>query len=188
MNKISLSLIQNIWYRWEYTIIPRLKKMFGYNKIHSYHLYRVCKSVGKNLKVNGCVRGFGSHVTLGDCVNLNPNATLLGRGEVTIGNYFHTGANLTIISTNHNYENTTSIPYGPERIDKPVIIKDFVWLGGNVTIIPGVTIGEGAVVAAGSVVVKNIPDYAIVGGNPAKLIRYRNIEEFEALKKAGKFH
>jgi chloramphenicol O-acetyltransferase type B len=188
MSNISLGLIQKIWYRWEYTLVPRLKKYFKYNQIHTYHVARVCKSVGRGLKVNGQVKGFGKHVTLGDYVNFNPNATLVGTGAVTIGSYFHTGANLTIISTNHNYENTNAIPYGPERIDKPVTIKDFVWLGSNVTIIPGVTIGEGAIVAAGSVVVKDIPDYAIVGGNPAKFIRFRNIEEFEAHKKAGKFH
>ena len=51
-----------------------------------------------------------------------------------------------------------------------------------------VTIGEGAVIAAGSVVVKDVPSYAIVGGNPAQLIKYRDIEHFEKLKKEGKFH
>lgn len=50
-------------------------------------------------------------------------------------------------------------------------------------IVPGVTIGEGAIVAAGSVVVKDVPDYAIVGGNPAKVIKYRNVENFKIIKK-----
>ena len=54
----------------------------------------------------------------------------------------------------------------------PIIIKDKVWIGFNSIIMKGVTIGEGAVVAAGSVVTKNVPDYAIVGGNPAKVIKY----------------
>ncbi|SFB99601.1 maltose O-acetyltransferase [Flexibacter flexilis DSM 6793] len=185
---MSLSLIQKIWYRWEFTFLPRIKKKFNYNQIYAHHLQRVCKQVGKGLKVNGQIKGFGKHVTLGDHVNFNPNVTLVGSGEVRIGSYFHTGSNLTIISTNHNYENTNAIPYGPERIDKPVIIKDFVWLGNNVTIIPGITIGEGAIVAAGSVVAKDVPDFAIVGGNPAKIIKYRNIEEFQAHKAAGRFH
>jgi acetyltransferase-like isoleucine patch superfamily enzyme len=56
-----------------------------------------------------------------------------------------------------------------------------------VIIIPGVTIGEGAIIAAGSVVVKDVPDFAIVGGNPAKIIKYRNIETFNRLKADGKF-
>jgi acetyltransferase-like isoleucine patch superfamily enzyme len=106
---------------------------------------------------------------------------------VHIGSYFHTGINLTIISSNHNFENASSIPYDKVRIHKPVIIKDFVWCGNNVTIIPGITIGEGAIIAAGAVVVKDVPDCAIVGGNPAQLIRYRNKEEFYKLKAEGKF-
>ena len=68
-----------------------------------------------------------------------------------------------------------------------MIIKDFVWIGQGVTVLPGVTIGEGAIIAAESVVSKDVPDYAIYGGNPAKLIRYRNIEEFKELKTQGKF-
>ena len=120
-------------------------------------------------------------------MNFNDNVFLNGAGEIHIGNYFHTGANLTIISTNHNYENAESIPYDKVRINKKVVIKDFVWCGNNVTIIPGVTIGEGVIIAAGSVVVKDVPDYAIIGGNPSKIIRYRNIEEFCKLKSEGKF-
>lgn len=54
-----------------------------------------------------------------------------------------------------------------------IVIKDDVWVGANSLILSGVTIGQGAVVAAGSVVTKDVPPYAIVGGNPAKIIRYR---------------
>lgn len=73
-------------------------------------------------------------------------------------------------------------------IKKPVIIKDFVWCGANVTITPGVTIGEGAIIGAGSVVTKDVPDYAIVGGNPAKIIKYRNIELFKKLRDEKKWY
>jgi acetyltransferase-like isoleucine patch superfamily enzyme len=68
-----------------------------------------------------------------------------------------------------------------------VHIKDFVWCGNNVTIIPGITIGEGAIIAAGAVVVKDVPDCAIVGGNPAQIIKYRNKEAFYKLKSEKKF-
>lgn len=67
------------------------------------------------------------------------------------------------------------------------MIKEFVWCGNNVTIIPGITIGEGAIVAAGAVVAKDVPACAIVGGNPAKLIRYRDKDEFYRLKAKGKY-
>ena len=69
-----------------------------------------------------------------------------------------------------------------KSINKPVIIKDFVWLGSNVTIVPGVTIGEGVVVGAGSVVTKSVPNYAVIGGNPAQIIKYRDIDKFLELK------
>lgn len=108
-------------------------------------------------------------------------------GGVSIGRYFHTGRGLTIFSTNHNYNSTVSIPYDTVEIVKPVIIKDFVWCGSNVTIVPGVTIGEGVVIGAGTVVTKDVPDYAVIGGNPHKIIKYRDIETFKHLKENGKF-
>ena len=61
---------------------------------------------------------------------------------------------------------------------KPVHIKRNVWIGVNVTILPGVTIGENAVVGAGAVVTKDVPDNAVVVGNPARVIRYLNADKF----------
>lgn len=109
-------------------------------------------------------------------------------GGVTIGKYFHTGRGLTIFSTNHNYCSLNSIPYDDIDIIKPVIIKDFVWCGANVTIAPGVTIGEGVIIASGSVVTKNVPDFALIGGNPHKIIKYRDVETFNSLKQSGKYY
>ena len=108
-------------------------------------------------------------------------------GGVSIGRYFHTGRGLTIFSLNHNYNSEFSIPYDDADIIKPVVIKDFVWCGTNVTIVPGVTIGEGVVIGGGTVVTKDVPDYAIIGGNPHKIIKYRDIDKFKRLKDNGKF-
>lgn len=108
-------------------------------------------------------------------------------GYVSIGRYFHPGRGLTIFSSNHNYDSDEFIPYSKESIAMPVVIRDFVWCGANVTIVPGVTIGEGAVLGAGSVVTKDVPAYAVVGGNPAKVLKYRNIDKFLRLKKEGKY-
>lgn len=109
-------------------------------------------------------------------------------GGVKIGKYFHTGRALTIFSTNHSYTSHEMIPYDTKEIICPVEIKDFVWCGANVTIVPGVTIGEGAVIGAGAVVTKDVPDYAVVGGNPAKVIKYRDIEIFKKLKSEKKYY
>lgn len=116
------------------------------------------------------------------------SATLIEcTGGVEIGKYFHVGKGLTIFTTNHNWESPRKIPYDEVTISKKVIIKDFVWLGSNVTILPGVTVGEGAVVGAGAVITKDVPDCALVGGNPAKVIKYRDKESFYRLKKEKSF-
>lgn len=88
----------------------------------------------------------------------------------------------------HDYDGGEAIPYGSRYLSKQVVIDDFVWLGSNVTISGNVHIGEGAIVAIGSVVVKDVPPYAIVGGNPAKVIKYRDTDHFMLLKETGKFH
>lgn len=87
----------------------------------------------------------------------------------------------------HDYEAGDKIPYGDKHTIKNVIIDDFVWLGSDVTISGNIHIGEGAIVAIGSVVVKDVPRCAIVGGNPAKIIKYRDIEQFDRLKTEGKY-
>lgn len=122
----------------------------------------------------------------GTVINRNSHINA-GKSKITIGAYCHFGKNLTIYAFNHRFENAESIPYDRGLVLKTVVIKDFVWLGANVTIVPGVTIGEGAVVGAGAVVTKDVPDCAVVGGNPAKIIKYRDKEKFYLLKEKKKF-
>lgn len=63
--------------------------------------------------------------------------------------------------------------------EHPVLIEDDVWIGANVIILPGVKISKGSIIGAGSVVTKNVPEYAIVGGNPARVIKYRKTPELQ---------
>ncbi len=121
-----------------------------------------------------------SHLKSGTYIDVN--------GGVTIGEYFHTGRGLTIFSTYHDYKNATCIPYDDVVLQAPVSIGDFVWCGANVTILPGVTVGEGAILAAGSVISQDVAPLAIVGGNPAKVIKYRDGAQFHYLKSNGKFY
>ena len=93
-----------------------------------------------------------------------------------------------IITQNHDYDTGNAIPYGDGYIYKTVTIEDNVWFGNRVIITGDITIGEGAIIAAGAVVCKDVPPYAIVGGNPAKVIKYRDIEHYERLKILGCFH
>lgn len=120
--------------------------------------------------------------------HLKSNTYIECNGGVEIGRYFHCGRGLTILSSNHDYKSNDYIPYGHADIFKPVRIEDFVWCGINVLVLPGVTLGEGSIVGAGSVVTKDIPELAIVAGNPAKIIKMRDREKFEKLKNEGKFH
>lgn len=112
-----------------------------------------------------------------------------GGGKVFIGKYFHSGVNLLIIAQNHNYDGGKHIPYSPgDFICKDIKIGDFVWVGSNVTILPGTEIGEGAIIQAGAVIHGKIPAYAIAGGNPAKVFKYRDKNHFQKLKKEHRFN
>ncbi len=134
--------------------------------------------------ITGNLKKFKIHPTS----HLKSDTFIECSGGVSIGRCFHTGKGLTIFSANHNYDNGSHIPYDEKDILKPVIIEDFVWIGSNVTIVPGVTIGEGVVIGAGSLVTKSIPDYAVIGGNPAQILKYRDIEAFKKLKAEKKFY
>ena len=142
---------------------------------------------GYNVPIVTCARGGGKFV-LGKGSHLKSDSYIEYMGGVTIGDYFHTGRGLTIFSSNHDYDKGDKIPYGDEDILKPVVIGNWVWCGANVTIVPGVTIGDGAVIGSGAVVTKDIPECAVVGGNPAKIIKYRDKEHFYLLKNQGRFN
>ena len=111
---------------------------------------------------------------------------IIGSGKCEIGSYCHIAYGVTIITMNHNYQGD-GIPYDDTDIEKPVYIGDFVWIGANVTVLPGVKIGEGAIIQAGSVVRKDIPDLAIAGGNPAVPFKYRDKEHYYKMKTEGKW-
>jgi len=123
---------------------------------------------------------------LGKNVNFN-GMEIGGCGVVKIGDNFHSGKECSIITQNHNYEGE-KIPYDSTYICKDVTIENNVWLGNRVIVLGGVTIGEGAIIQAGSVVVKSIPKYAIAGGAPAKVFSQRDIEHYTQLKREERFH
>lgn len=126
--------------------------------------------VGRNPNVlNGFNCDNGSNITVGDEFLANYNVTILDIAPVTMGDYVWIGPGTMISTVNHPLT-----PKGRRQhlgIAKPVTIGNDVWLGGNVTVLPGVTIGNNVVVAAGAVVTKDIPDNTLVGGVPAKKIR-----------------
>lgn len=153
---------------------------------YTYMVARQANSVCKDLKVNGRSK-VTKKTRLGRNVNFN-GMVILGGGEVSIGDNFHSGSECLMITQNHNYDHGTAVPYDSTYIYKDITIEDNVWIGNRVIVLGGVKIGEGAIVQAGSVVVKDIPRCAIAGGHPAKVFKYRDIEHYEKLKGQGKFH
>lgn len=165
-------------------LINKIKLKFA-NKYYPFKIRKKALSYSGRIYVGG-----KSYVTnntvLGKNVCFNGMA-MHGQGKITIGDNFHSGTGCQIITSFHNYEGT-QIPYDDTFIDKDVTIGDNVWLGNNVIILGGVKIGEGAIIQAGSVICKDIPDCAIAGGHPAVAFKYRNKEHYYKLKSEGKFH
>ncbi len=127
--------------------------------------------VGKDVNIEkGAV--ITSTMEIGDRSGVGINAKI--HGKVIVGNDVMMGPDCIIYTKNHAFSKT-DIPMNKQGFseEKPVIIGDDVWIGGRVIILPGVHIGKGAIIGAGAVVTKDVPEYAIVGGNPAKVIKYR---------------
>ena len=155
-------------------------------KYDSYNIQKTAAECGSGLKIKKEKSFVTKHTHLGTGVCFN-GMRIFGSGKVIIGSYFHSGFGCTIITQNHNFHSDISIPYDHTYVIKDVKIHDCVWFGNNVTILAGVTVGEGAIIQAGSVVVSDIPPFAIAGGHPAKVFSTRNVEKYNSLKKEGKF-
>lgn len=123
--------------------------------------------------LGGTVMLSASNIRIGSQTTINTNCRLDGHGGLSIGDNVMIGANCQIISATHNIDRF-DIPMKFQGIKKAfVTVGDDVWIGASVIILPGVTVGRGSVIGAGSIVTKNIPEFAICAGNPAKLIRFR---------------
>ena len=159
-----------------YIILYKIKSLISYNSRSHFaecgenvYVGHDCDFIHKNIYC-------GHHIYIGERASFKSSIA-----KIYIGNYVMFGPNVTIRGGNHRIDIVGEYMYNvrdklPEN-DADVHIKDDVWVGCNATILKGVTIGEGAVVAAGAIITKDVPPYAIVGGNPAKIIRYRFLEE-----------
>ncbi len=170
----------------------KIKKFIGYIIYHGFAkrlpisnsniklLQRKIRAFCGKLMLEKCGDGvniekgavFSSKVCLGDHSGIGINAKI--GGKCIIGNYVMMGPNCTIYSRNHEFSDITKpMMFQGYKEEEPVVIGDDVWIGGNVTILPGVTIGSHSIIGACSVVTKDVPEYAIVAGNPAQVKKYR---------------
>ena len=152
-------------------------------------LIRYRKIVFKHVGNNTVFRKWNSsfirpeNIAIGNDVHIGTKAYFDGTGDIVIGCGVVFGPEVTIFTRSHNYDSDCleALPFDQKMVVAPVVINEYVWVGTKVIILPGVNIGRGSVLAAGAVVTKDVPEFAVVGGNPAKVLKYRNKERFELL-------
>lgn len=122
---------------------------------------------------DGATFWFPDRISIGKNTSVNEFVFINGYGGVSIGQDVLIGHRTSIVADSHGFENPNIEIYKQPKSAKPINIGDDVFFGCNVTVLPGVNIGSGAVIGAGSVVTSNVPSMAIVAGNPARVIRMR---------------
>lgn len=158
-------------------------------------LSRLFGGIGKNVSVgNPFLCDYGQNIYVGSNVSINMSCTFVDCNKITIGNNVLIASNVQIYTAAHPVElgdrltpgwRPDSAEYFCRTFALPVAIADGCWIGGGAIIVPGVTIGENAVVGAGSVVTRSIPANALAVGNPCRVIRKLNEEQQHA--QAGRF-
>lgn len=172
-----MNIIKSSFYIFYYVLaihLPSSTTLLGLddNRIRSFCASKFIDNAGKNINVEkGAI--ISRHISIGDNSGIGINAYIPNPG-VEIGNDVMMGPEVMIFTRNHNMSKNGVPMYqqGYEEINT-VVVGDDVWIGARVIILGGVKIGKGAVIGAGSVVTKNVPEYAVVGGNPAKVLKYR---------------
>ncbi len=156
----------------------RAKKLFrAYNKtedaeieLRQQLLQQLFKKIGKNVWIEPDFRcEFGTNITIDDDVYINFGCVILDCAEVTIGSHTLLGPNVGLYAANHSLDATERINGGCQG--KPIHIGNNVWLGGDVKVVPGVSIGDNTIIGTGSIVTKDIPSNVIAVGNPCHVIR-----------------
>ena len=138
-----------------------IKELFGDN-------------IGENSTVMAPISGAAlDHIKIGSNVFINSNCLFMARGGITIEDDVMFAANVQLLSNNHDEYDRQVLTC------KPIIIKKGAWIGAGVTILPGVTIGKYAIVGAGAVVTKDVGDYEVAVGIPAKVVKTLDKEKFE---------
>jgi maltose O-acetyltransferase len=148
---------------------------FPSRRVRKFFAKKFCKFIGDNVFIGIGVqlRGAPKNITIGHHTIINPKIILDGRKPINIGNNVDIGENTIIWTVEHDPNDNN---HGVKS--SSVTIEDYVWIATNVTILPGITIGKGSVIACNSVVTKDIAPMTIAGGIPAKKIatRENNLE------------
>ncbi|MGH7617849.1 MAG: acyltransferase [Gemmatimonadaceae bacterium] len=145
---------------------------------HGIHLGRnVTVARGATLTCTGVLAEVGEGIAIGDRSAVGAGSFLGGQGGIRIGSDVIMGPGVRLFSENHNHDRVDAPIRTQGQARAPVAIADDCWIGGGVTILAGVTIGRGTVVAAGAVVTRSVPEYSVVAGVPARVLRSRQTGE-----------
>lgn len=148
--------------------------------VRSRTLPRYFAKIGVNTVIQERLRVTNPEkISIGSNCNFATGVFMTGGGGITLGDYVGLGPDVKIWSVNHRYEDpdTPWLLQGYEH--HPVHIEDDVWLGASCFVMPGTTIGRGAIISAGTVLMKSVPPYAIVAGNPGRVVGWRRRAQVE---------
>lgn len=176
MNILSRAYIALVDWRWR-------------RKLHK--TFRRMKSVGRNVYIREDYSIFPpENVSIGDNVYIGEHFLARAEGGLTIGSGTVIARCTEIRTSGHNYNSPDlqSLPYDSRMTNSPMVIGENCWIASHVTFVRGVTVGEGAIIGMGAVVTKDVPPLAVVAGNPARIIKYRDREVYERLKAEGKIY
>lgn len=181
-NTIFDFFLPNFFYFYEKHIFYRVRKAYGKGMV------KLIKNKGKDLRIHGrCTLIYPHLLEIGDYVRIGNNCYFFCIGNIKIGNNVQFSRDVVIYASNHNYEGDT-IPYDTSYLPKAsVVIEDNVWIGMGASILPGVRIGEGAIIGMNAVISKDVEKYAIVVGNPQKKVGERDIIKYTKSNKEEKW-
>ena len=151
--------------------LPESRRLSLAKKIRGFFSKKIVAYQGEHINIEKKA-AFTPELKIGDWSGIGVNCEV--NGPVTIGKYVMMGPEVVIYTSGHNFERT-DIPMQQQGSSetKPVVIEDDVWIGRRAIIMPGVHIGKGCVIGAGAIVTKDVPDYCVVGGVPAKILKRR---------------
>ncbi len=146
----------------------------GFPRVRSFLVRQFLVNCGRNIRVKYNA-DISPKISVGDNSELGQNSLI--HANVSIGSDVIMGPDVKIYSRNHKFDDLTRPIREQGKQSNPVMIGNDVWIGANVIILPGVSIGDHAVIGAGSIVTKDVPQSSVVGGNPAKVIKTRQSPE-----------
>lgn len=167
-------------------VIGEKAVLYPESRIFNFQYQPSLITIGKGTHIRGelLIFAFGGTIKIGDNTYIGEHTRIWAGEQVTIGSNVLISHNVNIIDSNtheidpieratgfYNIVNTGHAKTKGSIITEPITIKDYAWINFNAIILKGTTIGEGAIVAAGAVVTKDVPDYTLVAGNPARVIK-----------------